>query len=228
MLKRTTTSTIIMPRNLADQIYEVLETAILNGEFLPGEEMPESAIAERLGVSATPVREAINRLTADGLVIKETNKRPRVIELSEKEIHDLYDVRLALEALGIATAAAASTPQDIRDLRALQTDGEAYFATGQVSLYRQYDREFHDAILRISGNALLMEFMARIKKRVTLCASSTVQMPGMREQAVQQHHDMIDLLERHDAHGAEKLMKAHIQAAKQAFLQHYRQHQETR
>ena len=225
MLKESTRSIVVTPRNLTDQIYEILENAILNGEFQPGEDMPEAAIAERLGVSATPVREALHRLSADGLVVKETNKRPRVVALSEKEIHELYDVRLALEALGIFTAAATVTDQDIQELQALQADGETHFANSQVALYRQYDRDFHDTILKISGNALLIEFMERIKKRVSLCASSTVQISNMREQAVRQHRDMIELLARRDACGAEELMKTHIQAAKQAFLQQYRQHQ---
>ena len=228
MLKETSITVILIPRNLADQVYDILDKAILNGEFLPGEEMPEAAIAEKLGVSATPVREAINRLAADGLVVKEANKRPRVIILSEKEIHDLYDVRLALETLGISTAALSITAQDIQELRALQRQGEEYFSAGQVVLYRQYDREFHDKILSISGNMLLMEFMERIKKRVTLCASSTVRIPKMREHAVRQHHDMIDLLDQRDAQGAEDLMKIHIQSAKQAFLRHYQQGQKSR
>ena len=94
-----------------------------------------------------------------------------------------------------------------------------------------YVKEIEKGGLVFSGRSpdgILMEFMERIKKRVTLCASSTVRIPKMREHAVRQHHDMIDLLDQRDAQGAEDLMKIHIQSAKQAFLRHYQQGQKSR
>jgi DNA-binding GntR family transcriptional regulator len=145
-----------------------------------------------------------------------------MIKLTEREVQDLYDVRAALESLSIATAALYIRSEDIRELKRIQDTGEEYFNSDQFAAYRNYDRAFHDRILSISGNSLLIDFMKRIRTRITLCISSTVRIPELHEQGVKQHRGMIDLLERKDAKGAEELMKNHVQIAKQAFLRNYR------
>lgn len=221
MLNEDSKLSITTPRNLADQVYDALEKAILNGEFLPGEEVPETLVAENLGVSATPVREAINRLAGDGLIIKATNKRPRVIQLTRKEVQDLYDVRTALEVLGISTAASSITSEGIQDLRELQERGEGYFRADEFSAYMNYDREFHSKVMSFSENTLVMDFMNKIRNRVMLCVLTTVRIRPMHEQAVKQHCKMIELLAQRDAQGAEEAMKEHIQMAKEALLHNY-------
>ena len=202
------------PRSLTESVYMRLEEAIINLTIKPGEEMQEVSLAKQLGTSVTPVREALNRLAGDGLIIKGPNKRPRVVKFSDKEIEDLYDVRGALESHAIFLAASFVTSDDIAHLREIQKLGVNYHLSGETKEYQVYNANFHEAILKLSHNNLLIEMMASIMKKNRLCMASTVLIPGRSKQATEEHEEMINLLEKKDASKAQEAMRKHIELAR--------------
>ena len=207
------------PRNLTEHVYMRIEKAITEFRIKPGEEIQEVGLAKQLGTSVTPVREALNRLVGDGLIIREPNKHPRVVKFSEKEIEDLYDIRSVLESLGVFLAASHITPDDIARLRKIQERGKKCHISGDMEGHGVYNAEFHEAILDLSQNSLLIEMMAKIRKKNMLCMSSTMMIPGMIEQALKEHAEIIGLLEKRDTAKVQKAMRRHIELRKKAFLE---------
>lgn len=207
------------PQNLTDWVYETLEEAIISHTLKSGEEIPEYRLAEKLGTSNTPVREALNRLITDGLVVKEPNKAPRVISLSKKEIEELYDIRSVLEGLAIASATAAITDKELEMLQELQSQGETYYRLGSINEYKNYNRQFHNTILAISRNNLLMQMMVSINKKVQFCLSATVLIPGGMERGVGDHRQLLATIKEKNPEQAKALMERHILAGKSDYLQ---------
>lgn len=215
----STIGKISRPRNLTNWVYETLEEAIINHSLKPGEEIPEYKLAEMLGISNTPVREALNRLTADGLVIKERNKAPRVIVFSRREIEELYSIRAVLEGFAIASAVKMAMENDIQILEDLQTRGETYCRKGLIDEYKKYHRQFHDMILSLSQNNLLIQMMVAINKKVRFCLSTTVLIPGRMERGVEEHRKMVDYFKTKDSEKAKELMEQHILLTKDAYIE---------
>jgi len=211
------------PRNLTDRMYERIQKAITGLALKTGEEIQEVKLAQQLGTSVTPVREALHRLVGDGLIVREPNKRPRVIVLTEQEINDLYDLRGALESFGSSLAAQNVKPSDIESLRDLQKKGEGYHRAGMIEEYKAYNDQFHESILSLSGNKLLVQMMKTINNKNRLCVSSIVMIPGRSQQAIEEHRKLISALEKRDPRGAQETMRGHIQLAKEAFLKSYRE-----
>jgi len=205
------------PRNLTEHVYMRIEKAITEFRIKPGDEIQEVGLAKQLGTSVTPVREALNRLAGDGLIIREPNRHPRVVKFSGKE--DLYDIRSALESLGVFLAASHITPDDIARLKKIQERGEKYHRSGDMEGHGVYNAEFHEAILDLSQNSLLIEMMAKIRKKNMLCMSSIMMIPGMIEHALEEHAEIIDLLENRDAPKVQEAMRRHIELRKKAFLE---------
>ena len=147
---------IPQPRILVDQVCEIIEEAIINHTFKPGEEIAEYKLAGNLGTSNTPVREALNRLVTDGLVVKKNNKPPKVISLSKKDIEELYDIRIALEVLAVEKATLHINENDLEKILEIQAQGEEFYRTNQLEQYKNYSRQFHNQLFKISRIDLLV------------------------------------------------------------------------
>ena len=207
------------PRSLADMVFKLIENAILDGELKPGEEIPESKLAKLLNTSATPVREAINRLIGDGIVEKIPNKPSRIVILSNKEVEDLFDIRMALERLSISLAADNIDQEGINYLKDLQKSGEEYLQKNNLKKYSQYNHDFHDCLYKYSKNHLIVDMLQNIRKKIMLCTSATTLIPEIPARAVPEHELMIEALIKRDKNNAEKLMIAHIVEAKKELIE---------
>lgn len=155
-----------------DGVYQHLRRAVLDGEFSAGERLGEVELGEKLGVSRTPIREAIMRLTQDGLLIAEANKGVRVRTLSAEEARDTYIVREELDGLAAALAATNHTPKDTVNLQAALNALNA----SQTRDYRQQtqlDLAFHRAVTIASHNATLIDLAQDLEQRIALIKHQT-------------------------------------------------------
>jgi len=209
-------------RSLVDRVCEIIEEAIINHTFKPGEEIPEYKLAENIGTSNTPVREALRRLVADGLVIKETNKPPKVISLSKKDIEELYDIRIALEVLAIEKTVLHINENDLEKLLEIQAQGEEFYRTNQMEQYKNYSRQFHNQLFKISRSDLLVKMMIPIEKKIRLCVYSSLYIPGRMKKGIDEHYKIFELLKQKKSKAAVELMRKHIQQAKLELLQDYK------
>lgn len=207
--------------SLAEQTYENLRFAIVRGELRPNERLIEMDLAERFEVSRTPVRESLQRLAVDGLVVPA--KRGWVVrELALDEIREIYEVREALEGRASALAAERATAEQRENILALVESrhvapGEN--RTGGVKMV--YDNDaFHSAIINACGNERLVSQIARNVDYYYNVQVASLYNDSELAKSLQQHLDLARAVAQGDADTAERVMRAHIRDALAVILEH--------
>ena len=151
---------------LRDVVFNTLRKAILKGELKPGERLMEIALAERLGVSRTPVREAMRKLELEGLVVMIPRRGAQVANITEKDLNDVLEVRMALENLSIENACARMTEEQLDELWKAARNFEDTMAEGNLVRLAEADVAFHEVIYKSSDNRRLnQEIYEAIKNR---------------------------------------------------------------
>ncbi|WP_019585062.1 GntR family transcriptional regulator [Deinococcus apachensis] len=196
------------PTLVRDGVYGHLRRAVLEGEIAPGERLAEVELGERLGVSRTPIREAIMRLTQEGLLVGEANKGVRVRTVSAAEARDTYVVREELDGLAAALAARAHAREDAEALRGALEALNA--ATGED--YRQQTRldlAFHGAVTLAAHNAALAELARGLEQRVALIKHQTRTYNAHPDTAAQ-HAAILKAILARDADAAREAARTHV------------------
>jgi DNA-binding GntR family transcriptional regulator len=150
----------ITHKPLKDEIYDALHRHIIAGKYGPGDWLRQDDIATQMGVSMTPVREALDLLVASGLAERVPYRGVRVREMSAKDVADAYGLRLILEAITTREAALHITPEQISDLEKIMDEMKKHVALNEMPQERQLSREFHSSIAEASGNHLLAKVYA--------------------------------------------------------------------
>ncbi|HEX3503425.1 MAG TPA: GntR family transcriptional regulator [Xanthobacteraceae bacterium] len=193
----------------ADAAYQALRQAILQGDLAPGERLRSDALANDLKVSRTPVREALRKLEAEGLV-ERSGSGLIVREFSEKDLTEIFYVREALEGMAARLAAENATPGEIAEIRELLDDMEAVRERGDVAALRPLTAEFHRSIGRASHNGRLLQSLESLLEHVRQMQTSTLlQVEGRPAEALKEHRDLLKAIEARDAERAQKLARAH-------------------
>ncbi len=196
------------PGLVREGVYQHLRRAVLDGEILPGERLGEVELGEKLGVSRTPIREAMMRLTQDGLLTAEANKGVRVRLLSATEARDTYAVREELDGLAAALAAAGHTRADAQALRAAlaalnAVQGEDYREQTRLDL------AFHRAITAAAHNAALSDLARSLEQQVALIKHQTRNYNAWPGTAAQ-HAAILDAVLLRDSEAARQAARAHV------------------
>jgi DNA-binding GntR family transcriptional regulator len=194
-----------------------LKDAIRRGRYQPGQRLRESEVADWLGVSRTPVREAFRRLQSDGL-LKLTPWRGAVVaELDRSQVVELYATRRTLEGTAAALAAKHATEAEIAvffDL--LEQDTAAGLSTKRRA---RINRQFHQALYRAAHNRYLMQALNALADSLALLKSTTYEVPGRPDQARQEHLKIAEAIRRRDPDAAERATRNHIDSAEIARLE---------
>ncbi|WP_216319920.1 GntR family transcriptional regulator [Deinococcus aestuarii] len=196
------------PTLVRDGVYGHLRRAVLDGEIAPGERLGEVELGERLGVSRTPIREALARLTQDGLLVAEANKGVRVRTVSACEARDTYVVREELDGLAAALAACAHTPADAAALRAALDALNAARAAGYREQTR-LDLAFHGAVTLAAHNAALADLARGLSLRVTLIKHQT-RTYNAHPETGEQHATLLEAILARDAPAAREAARHHV------------------
>jgi DNA-binding GntR family transcriptional regulator len=215
-----------MRSNQADAVYEALTAAIMRGELAPATKLSEPAIAEQMGVSRAPVREAVRRLQERGLVIHIVNRGTRVIAPTLEDFLALLDVREALEGMASRLAAIAMSDQEIDALKALVAAHGNTFGADPSGPYIQddFDTDFHVCIARGCGNQFLQELLCdQFYPRLKLCRQRHRALKGRGYEAWKEHKRVMDAIAERDGETAELLMRRHVKSARAALLEADRQ-----
>jgi len=149
------TSTLVQHKPLKEEIFEVLHRQIIAGKYSPGEWLRQEDIASQMGVSMTPVREALDLLAASGLAERVPYRGVRVLQLSTQEIIESYGLRIMLEPVAAKEAAPRITPRQVEALNEIVEQMRSHVTLNDMSRARQLSREFHMFIVAASGNTLL-------------------------------------------------------------------------
>lgn len=194
---------------LRDVVFNTLRQAILKGELAPGERLMEIQLAEKLGVSRTPIREAIRKLELEGLVLMIPRKGAEVAKISEKSLKDVLEVRRSLEELAIELACQRMNEDDMEDLRKAEEIFRSAVKTGSSMELAEFDEAYHDVIYNATRNMRLVQILYNLRE----------QMYRYRLEYIKDEDKRQILLIEHD-----KIMKAlmarHVAEAKRAVREH--------
>src|SRR5580704_8970586 len=192
----------------AEAVYRALRHGILHGDLAPGERLRSDALATELRVSRTPVREALRKLEAEGLV-EQSGSRLVVRALSEQDLTELFYVREALEGMAARLAAENATPSEMAEIRELLQDMDALYRRGDVDAFRRLTGEFHQLVCRASHNNLLLQSLQALLDTVRQIQTSTLHGEGRPAAALKEHRNLLRAIEARDGDRAEQLAREH-------------------
>ena len=203
-------------QTLAEQIFERLTQAILQGELPPGSKISEPALAQRYGVSRGPLREALHRLQERQLITRSANFGSRVVEATPGMLANLFAVREALEGVAAREAARNMTEQEMADLRQAVDRHEAELASLQAGRHNALgsaDQDFHFRIAQASGNPTLIALLCDQLYPLLRLYRSRRDSPELRAHALVEHRRILSAIEERDTEVAELLMRRHVSNA---------------
>lgn len=198
--------------SLAEDVYICLKEDIISAKLPPGTALIEGSLAESLGISRTPVREALRRLEKDGLVDIEHGRGARVSEVSFRDAIEVYEIRELIEPYAARLAASRLTPELAQHLRKMLGVISEPSLTSDISVRSQMDRELHDLILEAAGNEMLRTLVWDMRVRTQRAFAYVAQM-GLKV-TQQEHVQLVEAILRRDADTAEQLMRQHLANAK--------------
>lgn len=190
--------------------YRRLLDEIRSGALAPGTRLRETDLATRLGISRTPVREAIRQLETDGLVIHLPRQGATIRSLDHAEVVELYEMRAVLEGTAARLAARAASDIELAELAALNAELAAVPAGPQA---RELNRQFHRTLLDAARNRFLLKSMSALQKTLLILGPSTLVDPSRAVAAAAEHADVLAALLARDGIRAEAAIRAHIHAA---------------
>ncbi|TAM74399.1 GntR family transcriptional regulator [bacterium] len=197
---------------LADRIFEAIHRAILSLELEPGTALVERELAQRFGVSKSPVRDALQRLAGEGLVSQSPHRGMTVIEVDRELADEIYELREVLEEMAVRLATPILTPADVSAARAVLDRAQESIDGHDLARAAALNREFHGIFCRRSANRPLEDALSRLQDRVRIISVlSWRQRPSMREEH-EQHAQILQAAAAGDAKRASSLMREHIHA----------------
>jgi DNA-binding GntR family transcriptional regulator len=209
----------ITHESLTDRIYEILKDNIECQELPSGTRLIENDIAAQLNVSRTPVREAINRLSSEGLVVLVPRRGAFVASLTSKTIRELYEIREALEGLAIKLAAAHLTDEDLQALQDNLAQFRIAIRDDDFTIYFELDRKFHELLIELARNDKLLELFKMIDGSIHVTRWLHCETGFITEIALHEHQNIVAALLSRDFHLASQLVQAHIRRVKEELLE---------
>lgn len=200
--------------SLADQIFEHLETDILSGKYQRGEILTESRLCSLLGVSRTPIREALNRLEIEH-IIEDTPKGSMVLGITEKDVDDIFAVRRQLEVLTTGMAAENCTKEQLDKLREVVELQEFYLEKGDPEQIKQMDNKFHHIIYELCGSTIFYDILVPLHNKIQKYRKNAVKSTSRAKASVEEHRHIYEALAAHDKALAEKMVLEHVENAYQ-------------
>ena len=203
---------------LREGVYQVLRTAIVEGDLTPGQHLAEQQLAEELGVRRTPVREALRRwgLVGCGLVVP--RRGAYVAGLCLKDMNDLFELRMALEGLAAYLAAQRITPAEITTLRELTSQLEQAIVSADEEGVIEADTRFHDVIYSASRNRRLINIVGNLLDQIQAFRLQSLFAPGRLKDTVREHKQLVQALEQRNSSRAQKVAVRHICEAEVSLL----------
>ncbi len=197
---------IRIPDNLTTLAYKTIRNYIWEGRMDEGSRLTEEFLSRQLGISKSPIREALNRLESEGLIHIEPRRGAYLRTFSIKEVEDIYDLREALEAHAVARA--AITAELVEDLARSVERSRRFLETNDKLHYIGEDVSFHARLARATGNERLVKTLENLQQQVWLFRRKTYDLS--RSNAVESHSAIAAAIARHDKAAAERLMREHI------------------
>ncbi len=203
---------------LRDIVFQTLRKAILTGELEPGERLMETQLGEKLGVSRTPIREAIRKLELEGLVVMVPRKGAQVAPFTQKDIQDVLEVRAALEALACKLACSRMDDRSFLRLQLIITEYDYAVKEQDIEVMVQKDVEFHETIFNATNNEKLSQFFNNMREQVDRYRIAYIKSTVENNNVSKEHTEILEALRNRDEDYAARLASEHIKVQCQTIM----------
>lgn len=195
---------------LRDVVFNTLRQAILRGELQPGERLMEIQLANKLGVSRTPIREAIRKLELEGLVLMIPRRGAEVAEITEKSLRDVLEVRGALDELAVELACDRIQDEDIEQLREAAKEFEEVSKNGDVTALAEADVKFHDIIYGATNNQRLIQLLYNLREQMYRYRVEYLKREEVHATLFAEHQHIIECIAKRDKVAAKQAISTHV------------------
>lgn len=195
---------------LRDVVFNTLRQAILRGELAPGERLMEIQLAERLGVSRTPIREAIRKLELEGLVLMIPRKGAEVANISETSLREVLEVRRSLEELAIELACQRITEEELRELELAENVFAEAIRKGDIMTIAESDERYHDVIYQATENSRLVQILSNLREQMYRYRLEYIKDADKRQILIVEHEHILRALKAHNIAEAKGAVREHI------------------
>jgi len=203
---------------LREVVCEALREAIRNGVLQPGERLMEIQLAEELGVSRTPVREAVRKLELEGYVIMMPRRGTYVADLSIRDINEVFEIRTSLESLASGLAAERITEEELERLQRLLVSIGTNIASGDMEKIVATDTEFHELLYQASRNQRLIGIISNLREQLTRFRTTSMSFPGRLAATLEEHREIVEAIAQGDVKAARKTAERHMERSEQTLL----------
>ncbi|MDP4182974.1 MAG: GntR family transcriptional regulator [Bacillota bacterium] len=207
---------------LRDVIFDTLREAIIAGELKPGERLMEVQLAEKMGVSRTPVREAIRKLELEGWVVMTARKGANVASLSVKDIMDVLEVRASLDGEAAALSAVRIREDELKELKNVHAQFARNIEEDVLQDLIKRDVEFHEIIYKSSRNDKLIQIVSNLREQVHRFRIIYMKDYSSSHELVKEHLEIIEAITERDPNRAKKAAYAHIENQKEAIVKSFK------
>lgn len=195
---------------LRDVVFNTLRQAILRGELKPGERLMEIQLANKLGVSRTPIREAIRKLELEGLVLMIPRKGAEVADITEKSLKDVLEVRKALEELAVQLACEKITKEEIRELENAGEEFKKVLKSNDITEIAEADVRFHDVIYMATDNQKLIQLLNNLREQMYRYRVEYLKKEEVLPQLIHEHDEIVKRIANREKEEAAKIVCRHI------------------
>lgn len=203
---------------LREVVSEALREAIVAGVLQPGERLMEIQLAEELGVSRTPVREAIRKLELEGFVVMVPRRGTYVSDLSIKDINEVYEIRTSLDVLAAGLAAERITDEELEQMERLLVEIGEYMDKEDIEKIVEVDTKFHDILYRASRNDRLVGIISNLREQFTRFRTVSIAYPGRAKNTLEEHRKLLEAIAQRNVEVAQQFAREHMENAEQATL----------
>lgn len=203
---------------LREVVCETLRDAIRKGVLKPGERLMEIQLAEELGVSRTPVREAIRKLELEGYVIMMPRRGTYVANLSIRDVNEVFEIRTSLDSLASGLAAERITDEELERLQRLLVAIGGYIEANDMEKIVETDTEFHDLLYQASRNSRLVGIIFNLREQLTRFRSTSMSFPGRLKATLEEHRRIVEAIAQGDVQEAQAAAEYHMEKSEQTLL----------
>jgi DNA-binding GntR family transcriptional regulator len=204
---------------LHEEVVSRLREILLEGEIPPGARIPERDLCAKLEISRTPLREALKVLAAEGLVLLLPNRGARAARLTDKDVHDLFEVCQGLEALAGELACERISEERMKEISTAHAAMVRHYRDGNLVQYYRRNRQIHEAIVAAAANPVLSALYESVTARIRRARYVTPMTPQRWALAVQEHEAILNALTRRDGVGLAHILHAHLRHKRQEVIQ---------
>ena len=206
-------------QTLRERILETIREAILKGNLKPGEKVAEPELAERFGISRTPIREAFRQLESEGYLTVIPRKGAVVAALSERDVVEFYAIKSILEGYAASLAANNLTEKELERLEAVNQKLRTLAQEGDVRSFYRVHNEFHEIFLKAADNVKLHELIHQLGMKFNRLRMASLSVKGRMEISVEEHEKLLEAFRRKDGEAAERLVKKTAQMGGKVLLE---------